>query len=127
MKNKDTKRFTTSKQILWVSTLLFIGVISCAVYFSYEGIDTSIFMYLIPTVGGINGATVIFYLNKSKMENIFKFKISFLEYKIELVDKHPDKASLIEDTVSDIEDALDSEVDNTMSEAINEDIDIQSY
>jgi hypothetical protein len=84
-------------------------------------------MYTIPATAGLAGATTVFYMNKSKMENVFRFKISFLEYKLDLIDKHPDKAEIIDKDLSSVEEALDTKVDNTMTEAINEDIEIQSY
>lgn len=125
-KSKESN-FTTSKKILWASLLIFTITVVIAIVFSYKGIDTSIFMYILPITGGIAGATIVFYMNKSKMENIFKFKISFLEYKMELIDKNPDKASIIEEEMSSIEEALDSKVDTTMQEAVSEDINIQTY
>lgn len=125
-KNKE-KRFTTSKKILWASVLLFVITLAIAILFSYKSMDTSVFVYILPLTGGIAGATIVFYMNKSKMENIFKFKISFLEYKMELLDRNPNKACLIEEEMSSVENALDSKIDNTMQEAVNEDIDIQTY
>lgn len=125
-KSKESN-FTTSKKILWVSLLIFTITVVIAIVFSYKGIDTSVFMYILPLTGGIAGATIVFYMNKSKMENIFKFKISFLEYKMELIDKNPDKACIIEEELSSIEEALDSKVDTTMQEAVSEDINIQTY
>lgn len=125
-KSKE-KRFTTSKKILWASMLLFIVTVAIAIKFSYEGRDTSVFMYILPLTGGIAGATIVFYLNKSKMENIFRFKISFLEYKIKMAKKNPKEVCLIDKEMSSVEEALDSKVDMTMQEAINEDINIQSY
>ena len=121
------KKFTTSKKILWVSLLLFIITVALAVWFSYEGRDTSVFMYILPITGGITGATVVFYLNKSKMENIFRFKISFLEYKIDLVEKHPEKKEIIDEDLTSVNDSLNSKIDSTMQEAVDENIDIQSY
>lgn len=125
--NSKEKRFTTSKKILWASMLLFIVTVAIAIKFSYEGRDTSVFVYILPLTGGIAGATIVFYMNKSKMENIFRFKISFLEYKLKLLNDNPDKACVIEEEMSSIENALDSKVDNTMQEAVNEDITIQNY
>ena len=77
-KTKKEKSFTTTKQVLWVTVLIFVITVALAIWFSYEGRDTSVFMYVLPLTGGIAGATIVFYLNKSKMENIFRFKISFL-------------------------------------------------
>ena len=121
------KRVTTSKLILWATYLLFASQVFVAVLCTLKAYDTSVFMYTIPATAGLAGATTVFYMNKSKMENVFRFKISFLEYKLDLIDKHPDKAEIIDKDLSSVEEALDTKVDNTMTEAINEDIEIQSY
>lgn len=127
MNKLNEKKFTTSKKIMWVSILILIITIAFAVYFSYKEWETTVFAFILPITGGIAGATVVAYMNKSKMENIFRYKISFLEYKLDLIKKNPKQADVIEGEMSSIETALDSEVDNTMQEAINEDIEIQSY
>ena len=126
-RKRKEKNFTTSKQILWVSILLFAVTVFLAIRFSNEGKDTSIFSFILPITGGIAGATIVFYLNKSKMENVFRFKISFLEYKLKLLKKHQNNACVVEEEISSIENALDSKVDSTMQEAVNEDISIQNY
>ena len=41
--------------------------------------------------------------------------------------KNPKEVCLIDKEMSSVEEALDSKVDMTMQEAINEDINIQSY
>lgn len=84
-------------------------------------------MYTIPSTAGLAGATTVFYLNKSKMENVFRFKIDFLKFKIKMTKKYPQNKELIQSDIGDIESALDSKVDQTMQEAINEDITIQNY
>ena len=80
-RKKEKERMTTSKKILWATYLLFTSQVFCALHFAYNAIDTSVFVYTIPSTAGLAGATTVFYLNKSKMENIFKFKISFLKFK----------------------------------------------
>lgn len=124
---KDEKRFTTSKLILWATYLLFVSQIIMAIVVAFKSYDTTVFMYSIPATGALAGATTVFYMNKAKMENVFKFKISFLEYKLDMIDKHPDKASIIDSSLSSIDDALDSKMDSTMQEAVNEDINIQTF
>lgn len=120
-------KFTTSKKIMWASVILFILTVIVAIVFSYEGRDTSVFVYILPLTGGISGTTIAFYMNKSKIENIFKFKIAFLEYKLDLLNEHPTQTEVIEEEVSTIENALNNKVDSTMNEAVDEDITIQSY
>ena len=127
MNKLNEKKFTTSKKIMWVSILILIVTVIFAVYFSYKEWETTVFAFILPITGGIAGATVVAYMNKSKMENIFRYKISFLEYKLDLIKKNPKQTDVIEGEMSSVETALDLKVDNTMQEAINEDIEIQSY
>ena len=121
----NKKGFTTSKKILWATYILFASQIITAAVFAYKSLDTSIFVYSIPSTAGLAGATTVFYLNKSKMENVFKFKISFLEYKIKMINKYPNNCEDIENELSSIEDSLNAKIDGTMSEAVDEDITIQ--
>lgn len=125
MKSIPDKKMTTSKIILWATYILFASQVFLSLWFSHEGFSTEVFIYSIPSTAGLAGATTVFYMNKSKMENIFRYKIAFLEYKIDLTQKHPESTEIIMKEISSIEATLDSEVDSTMQEAVSEDIDIQ--
>lgn len=127
MAKKQKDKMTTSKKILWATYVLFASQVFCALYFAYNMLDTSVFMYTIPATAGLAGAATVFYLNKSKMENVFKFKISFLKYEILMKRKYPENAAEIEAEISSVEQALDSKIDQTMYEAVSEDINIQNY
>ena len=124
---KQSEKVTTSKKLLWATYTLFASQVFCALHFSYRMLDTSVFMYTIPSTAGLAGAATVFYLNKSKMENVFKYKISFLKFEILMKKKYPENAEEIEAEVSSIEHALNTKIDQTMQEAINEDITIQNY
>lgn len=126
MKSIPDKKMTTSKIILWATYILFASQILLAMWFSYKEIGTDIFIYSVPSSAGLAGATTVFYMNKSKMENLFRYKIAFLEYKIDLINKHPESAELIDKEISSIEDTLDSEVDSTMQEYVDENVEIPS-
>jgi len=96
--------------------------------FAWQGKDTSVFMYIIPSTGGAYGAAIVFYLNKAKMENVFKGKIAFLETKLNLMMKYPSEHhEEIESEFSKIDAALDSKIDSTMNEAVQEEISIQNF
>lgn len=128
MPDKKRKReVTTSKLILWATYLLFASQVVLAIVCAVKEKDTSVFVYTIPATATLAGATTVFYMNKSKMENVFRFKISFLEYKLDLLNKHPDKEEIIESEMSSIEEALDSKIDNTMREAVDEDVKIEPF
>ena len=128
MPDKKRKReITTSKLILWATYILFASQIILAIVCTIKEIDTTVFVYTIPATATLSGATTVFYMNKSKMENVFRFKISFLEYKLDLLDKHPRKEDIVESEMSSIEDALDSKIDSTMREAVDEEINIEPF
>lgn len=116
-----------SKKILHQTMLIFISQLIAALVFSWNGKDTSVFMYTIPSTAGIFGAAIVFYLNKAKIENVFKGKVDFLKFKLEMMETHPEHQEDIESILSKIDESLDSKIDSTMNEAVHEDINIQTY
>lgn len=117
-----------SKKLLTQTRYIFITSLIAACVFAWQGKDTSVFMYIIPSTGGAYGAAIVFYLNKAKMENVFKGKIAFLETKLNLMMKYPSEHhEEIESELSKIDAALDSKIDSTMNEAVQEDINIQNF
>lgn len=126
---KHRKRETEfSKRLLVQTRYIFIASLIAAGVFAWQGRDTSIFMYIIPSTGGAYGAAIVFYLNKAKMENIFKGKIAFLETKLNLLQKYPsEQHTEIENEFSTIDASLDSKIDNTMNEAVQEQININGF
>jgi len=117
-----------SKKLLNKTMLIFLSQLIAALVFSWEGRDTTVFIYTIPSTGGIFGAAIIFYLNKAKIENVFKGKVEFLKLKLELMKVYPpEQHPEIESELSSVDAALDSKIDQTMNEAIQEEIKIQTY
>ena len=123
--NKKNKEY--SKKILFWTMLIFCINLSCSLLFSWYGKDTSIFMYSIPTTGGIFGSAIVFYLNKAKLENVCKGKIQFFKFKMRWLEKHPEHQIQIENELSNIDSALTSKIDSEMEAAISEEITIQNY
>jgi len=107
--------------------LIFISQLIAALIFAWESKDTSIFVYTIPSTAGIFGAAIVFYLNKAKIENVFKGKIEFLKLKLDMIEKHPEKEMYINKEISEIDESLSTKINQTMNEAIQEDIHIQNY
>lgn len=115
----------TSKKLLLATGLLFTAVLIVGIVFSFIGKDTSIFMYAIPSAGGVFGATVAFYLNKAKMENIFKGREEFLKHKLDLLEKHsPELRSEIEKELDNLDGILDNTINSETQEIVNEKINI---
>lgn len=107
---------------------IFVFSLVAALVFSWCGKDTSIFMYIIPTTGGIFGAAIVFYLNKAKIENIFKGKVEFLKIKLKMMKSYPqEQHSEIENELSSIDEAFSMKVNQSMNDAVQEEINIQHY
>ena len=116
----------SKKVLFWTMCIFLLNLIS-ALVFSWCGKDTSIFMYSTPTTGGIFGSAIAFYLNKAKIENVCKGKIEFFKFKMEYLEKHPNKAEVIECELANIDSALTSKIDSEIDSSISEEITIQTY
>lgn len=130
---KSKRKLEFSKVIVVLTAVLFILAlldIRCGVR---EGLDVSGYAtQLIVTTGGIFGASIIFYLNKSKIENLSKGKIRFLllrlRLELKLKDKIPEESyQIILDELSKLDAMLDNNLDGTLEEAIQHEIDVQNY
>ena len=98
-----------------------------------EGFDVSGYAtQQIVTTGGIFGASIIFYLNKSKIENLSKGKIRFmllkLRLELKLKGKIPEESYLlILEEINELETMLDNKLDGALEEAIQQEIEHQHY
>lgn len=96
----------TSKKLAWFSGICFaIVLLYSIVTFSYcvikdKPCDFTMLIALITTTGAVFGTTCAFYYTKSKSENLFKIKRSFLKIKylilknIDALDKERVKAEI---------------------------------
>lgn len=116
-----------SKILITQIKIMFILIIVASLIFAWKGKDTSVFAYMIPSAAGIFGAGVIFYLNKSKMENIFKGRTELMKIKFNMIEEHPERKEEIENEISKMDDSLNMKIDQEMNEAVQEDITIQNY
>jgi hypothetical protein len=128
LKSKDPKDCEFSKRLLKKTEHIFELTILAALACVWFGKDYSIFMYLIPSTAGIYGTAICFYLNKAKMENIFKGRLDFLKEKLVLMQKTPvELQGEIESEMQDIDNAIQSKVSQETNEAVQEDIIVQNY
>lgn len=122
-----------SKKIILTTGLLFaLSLLDIRVAVS-KGLDVSGYAtQQILTTGGILGASIVFYLNKSKIENLSKGKIRFLllrlRLELKLKDEIPEENySLISEELDKMEAMLDSKLDGSLEEAIQKELEIQNY
>lgn len=131
--SSSKRKLEFSKVIVALTAVLFILALLDIRGGVIEGLDVSGYAtQLIVTTGGIFGASIIFYLNKSKIENLSKGKIRFLLLKLrlelKLKDKIPDESyQIILEELSKMDAMLDSKLDGTLEEAIQSEIDVQNY
>ena len=129
--SKSGKEF--SKMIVIITGLLFILTLLDIRGAVRGGIDVSGYAtQQILTTGGIFGASIVFYLNKSKIENLSKGKIRFmllkLRLELKLKDRIPEESyQLILEEINEIDAMLDTKLDGALEEAIQQEVELQNY
>lgn len=122
-----------SKKLVILTGALFILSLFLVRSDMREGYDISSYAtQIIVTTGGIFGASIVFYLNKAKIENLSKAKIRFvllrLRLEIRLKDRLPEEDyNLILEEINKIDQMMDSKLDGALEEAIQSEIEIQNY
>lgn len=122
-----------AKKIVILTALLFILCLLEIRGAVREGIDVSSYAtQVIVTTGGIFCASIIFYLNKAKIENLSKGKIRFmllrLRLELRLKDQIPEEAySLLLEEINKIDRMMDSKLDGALEEAIQQEIEMQNF
>lgn len=122
-----------SKLIVVLTGILFILTLLDIRGAVREGLEISGYAtQQILTTGGIFGASIIFYLNKSKIENLSKGKIRFmllkLRLELKLKDKIPEESYLlILEEINEIDNMLDAKLDGALEEAIQQEVELQNY
>ena len=131
--NSVKRKTEFSKKLVILTGALFILSLFLVRSDMREGYDISSYAtQIIVTTGGIFGASIVFYLNKAKIENLSKAKIRFvllrLRLEIRLKDRLPeDDYNLILEEINKIDQMMDSKLDGALEEAIQSEIEIQNY
>lgn len=127
------RRVEFTKKIVILTAILFILCLLDIRAAVREGLDVSGYAtQVIVTTGGIFGASIVFYLNKSKIENLSKGKIRFvllrLRLELKIKDKIPEEAyNLIMEEINEIDRMMDTKLDGALEEAIQQEVDLQNY
>lgn len=125
MKQKMNKK-EYSKRICTFSLFLFTVTVIIALICSIAGVLTEVFAYIVPAVGAIAAASVGFYFNKAKAENLSKQKIRNVVLKLALEKKlgESDCYEILEE-VENIDATVDAKLASMYEEAVNEAINIE--
>ena len=122
-----------SKKIVIITGILFILSLLDIRGAVRVGLDVSGYAtQQIITTGGIFGASIIFYLNKSKIENLSKGKIRYmllkLRLELRLKGKLPEESyQLLLEEINEIDTMLDSKLDGALEEAIQQEVEVQHF
>ena len=129
------KKMETSKKIALFSGICFaVSLLYSMIIFSYsvvydKGCDLGFLLTLITVTGGAFATTAAFYYVKSKWENLFKIRRSFLKVKylilkdVNLLDEYRTQQEL-EDELAKIDTDIEEEIQNIKNETISNDINI---
>lgn len=120
------KKESYSKKICSYSLISFSIVIVLSMVVSFFGINTEVFAYLIPSVGAVAAASVIFYYNKAKTENLSKQRLRNVLLKLVLEEKlSPEDFEEILAEIEYIDDTIDSKLSSMFEQAIDEEPEIE--
>lgn len=110
------KKREFSKLIIVTTFMIFALVLITGCVLTWNGRDTSLFCYAIPSTGGVAGSSVIFYYRKAQVENAVKLQLYSLEEMYKLREKYPTQSS-VEMTISSQEAKIQGLVDTYDSES----------
>jgi uncharacterized membrane protein len=120
------KKESYSKKICSYSLISFSIVIVLSMALSFFGINTEVFAYLIPSVGAVAAASVIFYYNKAKTENLSKQRLRNVLLKLVVEEKlSPEDFEEILAEIEYIDDTIDSKLSSMFEQAIDEEPEIE--
>ena len=131
--NSEKRKTEFSKKLVIITGVLFILSTFLVRMDMRAGYDISSYAtQIILTTGGIFGASIVFYLNKAKIENLSKARIRFvllrLRLEIRLKDRLPEEEfNLIMEEIDAIDKMMDTKLDGALEEAIQSEVDIQNY
>lgn len=118
------KKKEFSKLIIITNFIIFALVLITGCVLAWNGRDTSLFCYAIPSTGSVVGASVIFYYRKAQVENAVKLQLYSLEEMYKLREKYPMQDASVESAISSQEGRIGNLVNTYDSDATTP-VDIQ--
>lgn len=113
-------KFEFSKLLCVFSIVLLVFSITMAMICAFLSLDSTIFMYIIPTTGTLATASFSFYFFKAKAENLSKQRIRFVLEKLLLQDKlTSDNYQEICTEIDNIDDILNAKINGMTVESVD--------
>lgn len=103
-----------SKKVVISTTIIFFLSIVTALLWSWFDKPTDVFMYIIPASGGVWGASIIWYLKKSQLENSIKIQLGMIEDLLKI------KAKYNSTNEEEYIDGIREKTENRMNERVDE-------
>lgn len=106
-----------SKKVVISTTIIFILSIVTALLWSWFDKPTDVFMYIIPASGGVWGASIIWYLKKSQLENSIKIQLGMIRELLKI------RSEFNTNDEDEYIDGIREKTENRMQEKVDEFID----
>ena len=124
-KAQHKKRMEASKKLLLSAGIIFAISVAIGTIAAIVGADPTFFIAVIGITGGVFGSAIVSYENKAKMENIIKIKMAIIKFRLAIQGYlTPEQIEQVETDIQALEEAIDGKIDDSVSQAINEDPEI---
>lgn len=117
-----------AKKVVVSTTVIFILSIVSALVWSWLDKSTDVFIYIIPSTGGVWGASIIWYMKKSQLENGIKIQLGMIRelLKIRSEFNTNDEDEYINEIREKTENRMQEKVDEFIDDALTPP-EIQTY
>ena len=124
-KAQHKKRMEASKKLLLCAGIIFAISVAIGTIAAFLCVDVTFFAAVIAVTGGVFGSAIVSYENKAKMENVVKIKMAIIKFRLAIQGYlTPEQIEQVETDIQALEEAIDGKIDDSVSQAINEDPEI---
>ncbi len=116
------KKPNFSKTVTAISISITLVTFCAAIYASFKGYDTSVYMYAIPSSVTFSGAAIIFYFRKAQIENALYIWLTLIKELTALKKEYgdsPESMEFVEQSISNAENKVSCAIENYADEAMS--------
>ena len=127
-KSRHKKRMEASKRLLLCAGIIFAITVGIGTIAAFLCVDVTFFAAVIAVTGGVFGSAIVSYEAKAKMENIVKIKMAIVKFRLAIGGYlTPEQIEQVEIDIQALEDAIDGKIDDTVTQAVNQDPEIPNF